>query len=227
MSKIIKQFLNDDDLSPSIRDIFTQKLIPFTVKNMEKGEILWHENENHIYSYFIESGIIKLHATTREGREKALFFYTSGSLLGFQNLAKDKKTITVATTIVPTKLYAVRFDLFYQFITENPHYLSAFTEYIVHHMNIETQEIVNISFYNTTERLAALLVLLSDDYSKKEVMDKILIPLNNDELGNMVGACRNSISRTLSVLQNQNMIYKKRGGLVITDLNSLKEFAKR
>lgn len=227
MSKIIKQFLNDDNLSPSIRDIFTQKLIPFTVKNMEKGEILWYENENHNYSYYVESGIIKLHATTQEGREKALFFYTTGSLLGFQNFAKDKKTITVATAVLPTKLYAVQFDLFYKFIAENSQYLSALIEYIFHHMNIETQEIVNISFYNTTERLAALLVFLSDDYSKKEGIGKTFIPLNNDELGNMVGACRNSISRALSVFQNQNMIHKKRGGLIITDLNSLKEFAKR
>ncbi|WP_434511402.1 Crp/Fnr family transcriptional regulator [Desulfitobacterium sp. AusDCA] len=223
VAKIMNQFLKGNDLSISIQEIFTKQLVPCTVKHLKKDEILWYEKEPHLYSYLIINGIIKLHVITREGREKALFYYTNGSLLGFQNLAKEKTTITAATAILPTSLYACEFSLLYAFIMDNPEYLSALTSYIFHHMAVEAQEIVNISLYNTAERLAALLVLLAEEFHQKEQCN-IVIPFNNEELATMVGACRNSVSNALSVFQKQNLIYKQRGGLIIADLPQLKEY---
>lgn len=224
MAKIMQQFLKDDDLCPSIRGIFAKKLVPCTVRHLKKGEILWREKELHQYCYLIENGMIKLHIITKDGKEKVLFYYTNGSLLGFQNLSKEKMTITTATAILPTKLYAMEFSLFYNFIQENPQYLCALTGYIFHHMAIEAEEIVNISLYSTAERLAALFVLLADEYPKNE-QGEVLIPFKNEELAAMVGACRNSVSNALSVFQKQKLICKQRGNLIVTDLDRLREYA--
>ncbi|BAE85538.1 cyclic nucleotide-binding domain protein [Desulfitobacterium hafniense DP7] len=223
MAKIMKQFLKGNDLSLSIQEIFKNELIPCTVRHLPKGEILWHDKEPHPYSYFIINGIIKLHVVTKEGREKALFYYTNGSLLGFQNLAKEKRTITTATAILPTSLYACEFSLLYTFVMNNPQYFAAFTSYIFHHMAVEAEEIVNISLYNTAERLAALLVLLAEEFPQNE-RGYIEIPFNNEELATMVGACRNSVFNALSVFQKQKLIHKGRGRLVIADLPRLKEY---
>ncbi len=225
MAKIMQQFLKDDDLCPSIREIFAKKLVPCTVRHLKKGEILWHDKELHEYCYLIENGMIKLHVITKDGREKALFYYAQGSLFGFQNLSKEKLTMTTATAILPTTLYAVEFSLFFTFITETPQYLCALTTYIFHHMAIEAEEIVNLSLYNTEERLAALLVLLAKEYPKNK-QGKILIPFKNEELATMVGASRNSVSNALSLFQKQKLIYKQRGSLVVNDLDRLKEYAK-
>lgn len=223
MTKIMKQFLNDSDLSSCIQDIFTQQLVPCTMRNLKEGEILWHEKEHHPYCYLIKKGMIKLHVINKDGREKALFYYTKGSCLGFQGLAKKKLTITIATAILPTTIYAVEFPLFHAFITKNPKYLSALTNYIFHHMAVEAQEIVNIALYNTAERLNVLLVNLAEEYQEKK-QDNVVIPFNNEELGTMVGASRNSVSNAISILQKQKLIRKQRGRLVITDLEGLKEY---
>jgi CRP-like cAMP-binding protein len=92
-------------------------------------------------------------------------------------------------------------------------------------MAIEAEEIVNLSLYNTEERLAALLVLLAKEYPKNK-QGKILIPFKNEELATMVGASRNSVSNALSLFQKQKLIYKQRGSLVVNDLDRLKEYAK-
>ncbi|WP_371361981.1 CRP-like cAMP-activated global transcriptional regulator [Sporomusa rhizae] len=221
MAKIMKQYLKECDLSPCLREIFDRKLVPSTLRQLQKGEILWHEKERHSYCYFIKNGIIKLHVIIKDGREKALFFYTNGSLLGFQNLAENKMTVTTATAITPTTLYAVEFSQLYSFITKHHEYLSALTSYLFHHMATEAQEIVNLSLFNTMERLAGLLVLLADEYPKNE-QGEVLIPINNQELAAMVGACRNSVYNALSLFQKKNIITKHRGSLIITDLDRLK-----
>lgn len=225
MAKIMNQFLNANDLSPCIKDIFTQRLVPFKIKKLEKGELLWAENEEHLDSYFIQNGIIKLHTSTKDGREKTLFYYRNGSLLGFQNFSPSKATITTATAILSTTLYAVESSLFYTFVTEHPQYLSAFTSYIFHHMAVAAQEIANISLYNTAERLNDLLVLLAEE-CRGNGYGKIVVPFNNEELATMVGACRNSVSSALSVLQKQKLICKGKGNLTIIDLKRLREYAK-
>lgn len=224
MAKIMQQFLKDDDLGPSIRGIFAKQLVPCTVRHLRKGEILWREKELHQYCYFIEYGMVELHVITKEGREKVLFYYTNGSLLGFQNLSKEKMTMTTAAAILPTKLYAMEFSLFYNYILGNPQYLSALTSYIFHHMAIEAEEIVNISLYNTVERLAALLVLLADEYPKNK-QGEMLIPIKNEELAAMIGVCRNSVCNALSTFQKEKLIRKQRGGLIVTDLDRLREYA--
>ncbi|WP_242833937.1 helix-turn-helix domain-containing protein [Desulfitobacterium hafniense] len=90
-------------------------------------------------------------------------------------------------------------------------------------MAVEAEEIVNISLYNTAERLAALLVLLAEEFPQNE-QGYIEIPFNNEELATMVGACRNSVFNALSVFQKQKLIHKGRGRLVIADLPRLKEY---
>lgn len=225
MDKTMNQFLDDDDLSPCIQDIFTQQLVPFSVKKLQKGEPLWEENEVHPYSYFIQSGMIKLHSGTKNGREKTLFYYKKGSLLGFQNLAPNKTTITTATAILPSTVYVVEFSPFYTFIIEHPQYLSALTSYIFHHMSVSALEVVNLSLYNTVDRLARLLVLLAEE-STPNRNNQLVLSFNNEELATMVGSCYNSVSSALSTLQKQKLINKRRGNLIITDLVGLRNYVK-
>lgn len=224
MAKIIHQFLKDEDLCPSLREIFVRKLVPCTVHHLQKGEILWGENEEHQYCYLVEKGMIKLHVINREGKEKTLFYYTNGSILGFQNLSKNKLTITTATAMLPSKLYAIEFSILYDFIQSNPRYMCALTSYIFHHMAVEAEEIVNISMYSTAERLAELFVILAEEYSQKET-DEVVIPFNNEELAAMIGACRNSVSNAISLFNKENLIRKQRGSLIVTNLKGLKEYS--
>lgn len=224
MAKIVNQFLGGEDLCSSISGVFTEQLVPYTVRKLKKNEILWHDNERHQYCYFVKNGLLKLYVIDKDGREKALFYYTKGSLLGFQSLSKEKVTMTTAEAILPTTLYAIEFSLLFDLIAVTPECLNGLISYIFHHMAVEAQEIVNISLYNTAERLAALLVILADEYQEKR-SSKMLIPFKNEELGAMVGASRNSISNALSVFHSQGMIRKHRGGLLITDLEQLKNYS--
>ncbi len=223
MPKIMRPFLSDCDSPSCIQDIIIQQLVPSTKCNLTEGEILWHENEYHPYTYFVKKGMVKLHLITREGREKSLFYYTTGAWFGFQGLNEGKMTITTATAILPTTLYKVEFALLYAYIKNHPEYLSALTNYVFHHMVLEAQEIVNISLYNTAERLNVLLVHLAEEY-QEEGQNRVLIPLSNEEIGNMVGASRNSVSSAISALREQKLVRKQRGGLIITDLKRLKEY---
>jgi CRP-like cAMP-binding protein len=205
-----------------LQDIFRKELVPCTSRLLRKGELLWHDKEPHRYCYLIRTGLIKLYVVTAEGREKTLFFYTNGTLLGFQNLSNVKQTITAAAAMLPTTLYATDFARFYGFILNDYKYTRALTEYLFYHMAAEAQEIVDVSLSGADERLAALLVILAEEYLGC-CQGEVLIPLNNDELAGMIGACRNSVYNALSGFQKQKLIRKHRGNVEIVDLEGLRE----
>lgn len=220
---IMIQHQKDDPATSLLQDIFEKKLIPCTQRNLQKGEFLWRSGESHQYCYFIRSGMVKLFVYTADGREKDLIFHSNGTFFGFQNLSENKSAIASAVTMLPTTLYGVEFSNFYAFISHNTIYLQALTKYLWHHVAAQTHEIVDISFSNTDERLAALLVTLADsDLRSKQ--GEVVIPLNNDELAAMVGACRNSICNVLLQFQKKHLIRKSRGKVVIMNLAALREF---
>lgn len=215
-----------DESPPCLQDIFHRKLIPCTPRTLRKGESLWRDNEPHPYCYFIRSGLIKLCAVTAAGREMALFFYTRGALFGFQNLSNRRKTITAAVAMLPTTLYAAEFSAVYALISGNPRYQRALTEYLFCHMLAEAREIVDVNSSDTDDRLAALLVLLADEYVAAG-QGEAVISLNNDELASLIGACRNSINNAVSALQKRKLIRKHRGQIEIVDLDRLRRFKGR
>jgi CRP-like cAMP-binding protein len=208
-----------------LQDIFYKKLVPCTLRHLRKGEFIWRAKEAHRYCYLIGSGLIKLYVVTDDGREKTLFFYTGGAVFGFQNLSNIRMTITNAVAMLPTTLHAADFSNFYELIADSREYSRAMTEYLFYHMTADVQEMVDISLSNADERLAALLVILADEYLKSE-RGELLIPLNNDELASMVGACRNSVYNVLSSFQKQNLIIKHRSKVEIVDLDRLRGIQK-
>jgi CRP-like cAMP-binding protein len=205
-----------------LQDIFRNECVPCTSRHLRKGELLWNDKEPHQYCYLVRTGLIKLYVVTADGRENALFFYTNGTLLGFQNLSDVKQTITAAVAMLPTTLYAADFTKFYGFILNDYKYSRALTEYLFYHMAAEAQEIVDISLSGIDERLAALLVTLADEYLECR-QGEVRIPLNNDELAGMIGACRNSVYNALSAFQRQKLVRKHRGNVEIVDLDRLRE----
>jgi CRP-like cAMP-binding protein len=224
MKKIINQFISSDEQLDSFSNIFTNSLIPFTKKKIKKDDFIFHPDSPHKYSYYVKTGLIKISAISGEGKEKALFFHEPGSIFGFQNLNHPKLTITQASAVIDSELYQFEYEFFNEFLRNSPDYFSFFLSYIFQMMVLQTQEVINLSLYTTNERLAGLLLILEEENNKDSSINALL-PYSNQELASMLGVCRNSISNAIGILHNTQIIEKKRNGVIIKDLNRLKEFA--
>lgn len=224
MSKCINPFISSNEQLKLFTDIFSNHLVPFSKKKVKKDDIIFHPQSSHQYSYYVKSGLIKISAFGYEGKEKVLFFHQSGSLFGFQNINLKKITITKATAVTDSVLYQFEYEFFHEFLRNSPDYFSLFLSYIFNMMVLQAEEAINLSFYPTNERLAGLLIILEEEYNGS-ARENELLPYNNDDLASMLGVCRNSISHAIGLLQADNILKKKRNGIIIKDLQKLKEYA--
>ena len=225
MTKVKNPFITSHFLTNSFHSIFDNNLLPFFIKKVEKGDVIFHSNSSHKYSYYVKSGIIKNYIINPCGKEKVLFFYKTGGLFGFQNINTKKLTITEAVAVMDCELYQFEYEIFHEFIRNSPEYYTVFLEYIFNMMILKTEEVIELSFYTVIERLSELLLILAEEHQRNKVISELtLIPYNNEEFSCMLGVCRNSISNALAILQEQNIIEKKRNGIIIKDLKRLKDF---
>ena len=132
-------------------------------------------------------------------------------------------THSAASAMLPTTLYAADASKLYDLILRSPQMTRALTDYLVHHIYAVAQEIIDYSSADTDEKLASLLVILADKYIVEE-QGKMLVPLKNEELAMIVGACRNSVYNALSIFEQRKLVKKSRGRIEIVDLNRLRSF---
>lgn len=204
-----------------LQEVFLKELVPCSLVKLQKGEFLWHPNEMHARLYLIKSGLMKISVWADDCQERTLLFYTSGSFFGLHNFTESKTTYSAAAAMLPTTLYSADSSRVHELILRTPRMTRALTDYLVHHIYAEAQEIIDFSSANTDEKLASLLVVLADKYMAG---GKMLVPLKNDELAMMVGACRNSVYNALSIFEKRKLVKKSRGRIEIVDLDRLRNF---
>lgn len=224
MKKIINPFISGDDGLDLFNDIFLNHLLPFSVKRMKKDEIVFHPDCSHKYCYYVKDGLIKISVISVEGKEKDLFFHGIGSIFGFQNFNNSKVTITRASAVIDSELYQFEHNLFHELLRNSPDHFSLFLSYIFNMFFLLAHEVINLSCYTTNERLSGLLVILEKKFNSGQI-EGTTLPYNNEELATILGVSRNSISSAVTFLQAEQIIEKKRNGIIVKDFRKLIKYA--
>lgn len=90
-----------------------------------------------------------------------------------------------------------------------------------------TNEVINSSFYAASQRVAILLLALAQDVDDRATSEDepITLPYSNNDIAEMLGVSRNSVTASISRLQTQGVIAKQRNALIVLDLAKLEEIA--
>ena len=84
---------------------------------------------------------------------------------------------------------------------------------------------IYIILYNTFDQIIMLLLRLIKSHGEEIDTDKYVIntPFTNRELANMIGSSRETVSRTLTKLKNDQCVETDPNGLLIVYPEALKE----
>ena len=92
---------------------------------------------------------------------------------------------------------------------------------------MQTREVINSSFYVAAQRVPLLLLELARDAQEAGAQDEegIVLPYGNGEIAEMLGVSRNSVTASVSRLQSQGVVEKRRNSMRVVDLDKLREIA--
>lgn len=197
--------------------LLAQGELRFSRRRFEKGSCVFREQERHPFTYHMVSGLVRLHLTSPDGGVKTLFYHTDGTQFGFQGFKRDGLTKSTAVAVADTELLEIRFSDLLAYCDVHTECYLAYLEYLFSIMSSQTDEIASLSFETGLHRLAGLLRSMALGGNAE-------IPYSIDELAEMVGAHRNTVSNALAHLRGLGLVSAQTRPIAVADVEGLSRY---
>ncbi len=172
--------------------------------------------------YVIRSGRVKVGKTTGDGREIILNLLKKGDVFGEMAFLDDGPRDTFAEGLEDTQLYVITRAGLLKLIKRRPAITFRLTKIIGKRRKEAENNMESLLYKGVRERLAGLLVRLSEDYGINDSRGRLLrIRITHQDLANLIGSSRETVSLTLGDFRREGHIDINDRKIIIRKTNSL------
>jgi CRP-like cAMP-binding protein len=187
-----------------------------------KGQIIFQKGEEGSSLMVVLQGRVRISVSSEEGKEITLNTIEPGEVFGEVALIDGKKRSADAAAVGPCTLLAIRRGDFIPFLKQNPEIAVQLLVVLCKKLR-ETSEIAeDIGLYSIQARLARVLLRLAESEDGGMLVS---IKLSQREIGNLIGATRESVNKHLRDWQEEGHIEMEQGSITLLDEESLAEIA--
>jgi CRP/FNR family transcriptional regulator, cyclic AMP receptor protein len=202
-------------------------LAKMSLKRWHGGAIIVGQNEPGDALYILVSGQAKVVVFGENGREMVLSTLAPGDFFGEMSLVTGRVRSANIMAQKDTTLLVLEREAFFTHLRSHPETLMRLARVMAERLGRADQMITNLALFDVTSRLTRTLIDLAQA-NGEEQSEGILIrrrPTQQD-LANMVGTCRETVSRALSSLARRGLVVSRgRSILLSRELVERKRFA--
>lgn len=188
------------------------------VKRYKKGEFLFMPGDDSEYAMIIRKGSVKTTFVTLEGKEIALPLARSGQILGISSFLDWGQHVCLATAINDVEVTRISGKNMKAFINSHIDIAMLVIRNLGMRLRGTWQTIEDLTSKTVKERVIRTLFILSKDFGRKD-RNTIVIDINltHEQLAQMTGTSRQTVTTIIRDLKNKNAIIKERNRIVICD----------
>lgn len=163
--------------------------------------------------YFVLRGNLKVLVSDEDGREVILSMLGPGELFGEMGVIDDHPRSATVVAAQPSELVVISKEAFKRILAENFNLSLAIMRGLVHRLRSADRTIESLALLDVYGRVARLLLDMAefDEQGRKVVKRKI----SKQDIGKMIGASREMVSRVMKDLSQQGLIEECDGVLVL------------
>jgi CRP-like cAMP-binding protein len=184
-----------------------------------KGSVICTEGNQPQGVYIICSGQVKLSIYSSDGRAVIVGIAASGDVLGVKALLSGKPHNLTAETLEMTQLCFIRKDDFLGFLKRNGDVSLRLAQRLSNELYEAYLEVRDVALKKSYQRLAELLLRLGQSYGELTPKGTILkISLSQEELAEMIGTSRRTLTRALTKLRHLGLIEYRHHSIVVLNM---------
>ncbi len=208
--------LDDDDLEKIRNLCVTQHYV--------KDQIILIEEEAGNTLFLIQKGRVKVSRISDDGREVILSILEPGDFFGELSLIDGKARSASVTAIEDSEALVLRRGDFLGLLEDYPQISISLMKELAARIRKSDTQIKSLSLQDAMGRVASSLIMLADDHGRVRKGQVIIprIPLQQD-LANMAGTSRETISRVFRILEDEQLIERSGRKITILDFNRFKK----
>ncbi|TXJ22582.1 MAG: Crp/Fnr family transcriptional regulator [Chitinophagaceae bacterium] len=171
---------------------------------LNKGEVLFTENENVQGIYFLYDGIIKVHKQWGE-KELVINFARQGDIIGYRGLGSDKVYPVTATALAPSTVCFIDLGFFETSLEANHQLTYQLMKFFANELQDAEKRMRNLAHMEVKGRLCETLLLLHKRFgeSKEGYID---ILLSKQDIASFTGTTYETLFRVMNELIKEKII---------------------
>ena len=208
--------LNEDDLEKIRNLCVTQHYV--------KDQIILIEEEAGNTLFLIQKGRVKVSRMSDDGREVILSILEPGDFFGELSLIDGKVRSASVTAIEDSEVLMLRRGDFLGVLSDYPQISISLMKELATRIRKSDTQIKSLSLQDAMGRVASSLIMLAEDHGRVRKNEVIIpkIPLQQD-LANMAGTSRETISRVFRYLEDEQLIHRSGRKITIPDFNRFRK----
>ena len=205
-----------DNLSDSLRRV-----------QVKQGQIVFRRGDEATGLYIVNKGSVKIVLNSKMGYEIIVAIFSEGDFFGEASLLDGEPRPADAISIVNSEILILARKDFMRFLNSDINAIKAILAVLTKRLKNSYDQIEDLCFLSISERLAKLIVELAKIYGKPDAKNPkdcifIDIALSQKEIGDMIGATRESINKEIKVLKEKSLIKMNGKYMTICNLERLK-----
>jgi CRP-like cAMP-binding protein len=182
-----------------------------SLRSFARHEIIYFPGEPGQSVLVLARGRVKIKAVTPDGRESILAFINEGELFGELAILDAAPRGEFAEAVEPSQVLAVPREEIAWLMSRQPEVALHVTKLFGFRLRRVENRLRNILFRSNRERVVALLVELLETHGQKDAdCWEIGMRLSHQDLANLIGATRETVTVTLGHLQREGLIEVRR-----------------
>jgi len=180
-----------------------------------EGALLFVEGESPRGVFVLCSGEAKLTATSKSGESIILRLAEPGELLGLSSMIADTAYTATAETLTPAQVAFIQTRKFQRFLRSHPDVSVRVAEHLSMELHKSWEQARLLALAPSTRaKLVQLLLEWSEEHGTAEA-EGMSVPfhMTHEEIGRIIGASRETVSRLLSDFKRRKLIRIKAGSI--------------
>jgi CRP/FNR family cyclic AMP-dependent transcriptional regulator len=196
------------------------------LREVRRRQVLYIPGDPGQSVFFLNGGRIKVSKVTRDGRELTLAYRVPGEIFGEVCLGEGKPREEMAEAMENALVTVVERPVFEKLVDRHPR-LAWELMRVSNERRIEVEnKVARLIFRDVNAKLADLIISLGKEYGVEDARGTLVaIKITHQEMANLIGSTRETVSLTLSQFKKQGLIAMDGRKVIVTDFDGLRALA--
>lgn len=192
-------------------------------RSATRSEVLFYQGDPGDEFLVLVEGSVKVELMNPDGKELTLTILTPYQFLGELALLDDVPRSATVVAMEKTEFLTINKRDFNRVIESYPRMCIPMLRQLTKRVRVLTEDIASMAFMDSYSRVTRKILALAADMGENQDDGSIFIPqsLTHQQLANLVGTTRETVTKILNEMKDRNLISIRRHRITVHDREGL------
>jgi CRP/FNR family transcriptional regulator len=193
----------------------------------KRGQTLFMEGNASYGLFCMGEGNVKVSKASESGKEAIVRISSQSGIVGHRSIFANEPYQATGTVLGNAQACFIDKNYLISLSKQSASVASNILTCLALDLGVSENKVASFSQQNVRERVASLLIFLSESYGEEIEEGKLLnIKFTRDELASLIGTATESVIRIISEFKEENILTQKGKNIILLDLDKLVNISK-